>query len=147
MSSPFAEETLEGKLSLTPDDTRNLNWTPLASERSGIANLARVTRIGRDANTVFASVSILAAEAQTKKIAFGYSDRVKVYLDGRLLYGGSNLYRSRDYRYLGTIGLFDELYLPLKKGRNELWFAVSESFGGWGIICRFEDPDGLRLGG
>jgi hypothetical protein len=147
VSSPFAEGILEGKISLTEDDKKDLSWRPLPSERSGVANLARVTQIGRDANTVFARVSILAAEAQTKKIAFGYSDRVKVYLNGRLLYGGSNLYRSRDYRYLGTIGLFDELYLPLERGRNELWFAVSESFGGWGIICRFEDPSGIRLEG
>ena len=41
---------------------------------------------------------------------FGYSDRVRVYLGGRLIYAGNNDYRSRDFRYLGTIGWFDALY-------------------------------------
>ena len=61
------------------------------------------------------------------------------------MYGGSNLYRSRDYRYLGTIGYFDELYLPLQRGKNELWLAVSEDFGGWGIQAMFEDMAGIEV--
>jgi len=28
----------------------------------------------------------------------------------------------------------------LKKGRNELMLAVAELGGGWGFICRLEDP-------
>ena len=31
------------------------------------------------------------------------------------------------------------LYLPLKKGRNELVLAVSEVFGGWGLMGRLEE--------
>jgi hypothetical protein len=46
---------------------------------------------------------------------------------------------SRDYRYLGTIGLFDSVTLPLKAGENEIWIAVSEAFGGWGIMDRIVD--------
>ena len=45
---------------------------------------------------------------------------------------------SRDYRFLGTIGYFDAVYLQLKKGRNDLWIAVSENFGGWGIKAKLE---------
>ena len=52
--------------------------------------------------------------------------------------------RSRDYRYLGTIGLFDEVMLPLRDGDNELWLAVSESFGGWGVLARLPDENGIR---
>lgn len=52
---------------------------------------------------------------------------------------------QRDYRFLGTIGLFDEVYLPLKKGENELWLAVTESFGGWGIKALIEDLAGLTI--
>jgi hypothetical protein len=97
-------------------------------------------------NTVFARITIDSARQQIKKLKFGFSDRIKVYLNDRLLYSGNNNYRSRDYRFLGTIGYFDELYLPLEKGKNELWMAVSESFGGWGIKCRFEDMEGITLG-
>jgi hypothetical protein len=33
----------------------------------------------------------------------------------------------------------DAVYLPLKKGANELILAVSELGGGWGFVCRLED--------
>ena len=62
-----------------------------------------------------------------------------MYLNGRLLFGANDNYRSRDYRFLGSIGWFDTLWLPLAEGRNELVFAVSEDFGGWGLQARFPD--------
>ena len=68
-----------------------------------------------------------------------------VCLNDDVLYVGNNTYRSRDYRYLGTIGFFDSVYLPLKKGDNQLWIAVGENFGGWGLQARFEDASGIRV--
>jgi hypothetical protein len=70
---------------------------------------------------------------------------VKVYFNDRLIYGGHDVYQSRDYRFLGTIGLYDELYLPLKQGQNELLLAVSENFGGWGIKALIENMEGIKL--
>jgi len=37
------------------------------------------------------------------------------------------------------------LLLPLKKGVNELWFVVSEDFGGWGIKAKFENMEKISL--
>ena len=54
---------------------------------------------------------------------------------------------SRDYRYLGTIGYFDEVFLPLEPGKNELWFAVGENFGGWGLEARLDGADGVTIAG
>jgi hypothetical protein len=115
-------------------------------ENNGIANLARVAKGSREANTAFALVNVHADRDQVRKLRFGYSDRVRVFLGDQLLYAGNNGYRTRDYRYLGTVGLFDELYLPFKAGRNELYFAVSESFGGWGVMAAFENIDGIEIG-
>jgi hypothetical protein len=70
-----------------------------------------------------------------------------VYLNGRALYGGDDSNRSRDYRFLGSIGWFDAVWLPLDEGENELVLAVSESFGGWGVQARFPSPDGIELAG
>ena len=125
--------------------TRALTWTPLPAEASGVANLARLHGVDETKNTVFARVTVTSDRAQVRKLRFGFSDRVRVYLDGRLLYAGDDGYTSRDYRFLGTIGTFDELYLPLEAGENELWFALSEDFGGWGLLAFFEDPSGLQL--
>jgi hypothetical protein len=102
-------------------------------------------RLGRTPTAAIAAVKITAAAAGIRKIRFGYSDRVRVYLNGNLLYSGDNTYQSRDFRYLGTIGLFDELYLPLEAGENSLNFVIAETFGGWGIMAAFEDPAGLVI--
>ncbi len=46
------------------------------------------------------------------------------------------------FREPGALGLVDvnndAVYLPLRKGDNELVLAVTEFFGGWGFICRLE---------
>jgi hypothetical protein len=33
----------------------------------------------------------------------------------------------------------DAVYLPLKKGTNELMLAISELGGRWGFVCRLAD--------
>lgn len=143
VSNVFSASRLEGRTELEDGDA--FTWTPLAAESTGITNLARIQAMTEEARTAFARVTLVSDRAQIKKIRFGYSDAAQVYLNGRLLYGGQRRYQSRDYRYLGTIGLFDELYLPLEKGENDLRFAVSEAFGGWGIVAVIEDRSWLRI--
>jgi hypothetical protein len=137
VSSAFAESRLEGKDALEAVDSDGLIWTSVNAESTGITNLARAAHIADETNTVFAGVSVPSETARSVPVRFGYSDRVRLYCNGRLVYRGDNGYRSRDFRYLGTIGLFDIVYLPLREGDNEIWFAVSESFGGWGILAAF----------
>jgi hypothetical protein len=120
-------------------------WTRLDTEPSGLTDLARVNGIRGAANTVLARATIRSGEAQTRRLDFGFSDRAAVYLNGRALYRGDNTYRSRDYRFLGSIGYWDSIYLPLDAGDNELVFAVSEDFGGWGVQARFPDATGLTF--
>ncbi len=145
VSNTFDEKSLDKQFALPKDFTGNLNWTKLETEKSGLANLAVLSGTAKGHNTVFAKLLINSDKEQIKRINFGYSDRVKVYVNGRILYSGNNNYMSRDYRYLGTIGYFDTVYLPLKKGQNEILFAVSEDFGGWGIQARFEDTKGIKI--
>ncbi|MCG6949803.1 MAG: hypothetical protein LJE93_12900 [Acidobacteria bacterium] len=145
ISKPFAEKMIDEMTEIPSDLESGLAWTGLRTEPSGLANLSRVSVFTREANTVFAKFTIVSDRPQTKIISFGYSDRLRLFLSGKLLYVGNNTYRSRDYRYLGTIGFFDSVALPLQKGRNELWFAVSESFGGWGVQAAFGDTEGLEL--
>ncbi len=144
VSNPFDEKSLENKYVLTPGDEQKLSWTRLASESTGLTNLARLQGI-RNGNTVFARLKINSDRDQIKKMRFGFSDNVKVYFNRNLIYGGSDIYRSRDYRFLGTLGLWDELYLPLKRGDNELWMAVSENVGGWGIKALFDNQEGIKI--
>ncbi len=116
-------------------------------EEGTAANVSRQVQLRDETkgNTIFARTIIYSNRDQTKLFEFGYSDRVVALLNGRAMYRGTNKWRTRDYRYLGTVGLFDGIYLPLKKGKNTLLLAVSEDFGGWLVTGRFADPKGIRI--
>mgnify|MGYP000632399009 CR=1 FL=1 len=139
VSNSFNKSILDDVEHLDSTHSSEARWTPLMADNFGILNMARVQGLQENKDTAFAKAIIYSDKEQVKALHFGYSDQVKVFLNNQLLYSGDNSFRSRDYRYLGTIGLFDSLYLPLKKGKNELTFAVSESFGGWGLTATLED--------
>lgn len=144
VSSPFPEERVAGALRLDPDDWSGLTWSELDVEAEGIANLARVHG-NADGNTVFASVTVSSDRARTVPVRFGFSDRVIVFLNGTPLYAGADEWDSRDTRFLGTVGLFDTVYLPLDAGDNQLWLAVSEDFGGWAAVLELPKVAGVRV--
>ncbi|MEO8574121.1 MAG: hypothetical protein ABI481_09135 [Pyrinomonadaceae bacterium] len=90
---------------------------------------------------VYALTTIESPREQVKKLSIGYSDDVSVFVNGKILYRGRSAQNFRDPAFLGIISPEnDAVYIPLKKGRNELMLAVSELGGGWGFICRL-DPE------
>ena len=90
---------------------------------------------------VYARTRIDSDRDQVKRLAVGYSDEVRVFLNGRILWRGRSAQNFRDPGFLGIVSPEnDAVYLPLKKGANDLVLAVSELGGGWGFICRLEEP-------
>ena len=139
ISDSFSEEKLAKVIELNSQDMAKMKWQTLHVDSYGILNMARVQGVNKTSNTAFAQFSIDSNKAQTKALHFGYSDKVRVFVNNTLVYAGNNSFRSRDYRYLGTIGLYDTVYLPLKAGKNDIIFVVSEQFGGWGVMAKFDD--------
>jgi hypothetical protein len=91
---------------------------------------------------VYARTSIESDRDQVKKLFIGYSDDVSVFLNGKILYCGRSAQGFRDPGFLGIVNPEnDAVFLPLKKGSNELMLAVSELGGGWGFICRLADVE------
>jgi hypothetical protein len=89
---------------------------------------------------VYAKTTIESDRDQLKKLYLGYSDDVSVFLNGKILYRGRSAQYFRDPGFLGIVNPEnDAIYLPLRKGQNELILAVSEIGGGWGFICRLTD--------
>jgi hypothetical protein len=89
---------------------------------------------------VYARTGIDSDRDQVKKLYLGYSDDVSVFLNGRILFRGRSAQNFRDPGFLGIVNPEnDAVYLPLKKGRNDLMLAVSELGGGWGFICRLAE--------
>ncbi len=91
---------------------------------------------------LYARTSIASERDRVKKLYIGYSDDISVFLNGKILYRGRSAQGFRDPGFLGIVNPEnDAVYLPLKKGSNELMLAVSELGGGWGFICRLVDPE------
>jgi len=127
-----------------------IRWTPLPVETNGIANLSRVAVIAPETIATMARLSVRADRARSVPMRFAFSDRVRVYLNGALLYSGDDSQNSRDYRFLGTVGWYDSLQLPLRRGNNEIVFVVSEGGegrigGGWAAGAAFPEMAGLTL--
>ena len=148
VSDAFSESDLATKMVLSEADKNKHTWTALAADRAGRANLAQVNAfIPGKKDTVYAKIVIRSDSEQIKQLKYGFSDSVKLYLNGQLISGGNDMVVTRDYRFIGTVGFHADAYLHLKPGINELWLAVSEhDFGGWGIQARFADLEGISVG-
>ena len=145
---------LEKPISAT--ESNAINWDEVEAEPPGIVVLYRY----RDAphprvtfandfskrldpqpgmKVVYARTTIQSDRDQVKKLLLGYSDDVSVFLNGQILFRGRSAQNFRDPGFLGIVNPEnDTLYLPLKKGSNELVLAISELGGGWGFICRLQ---------
>lgn len=142
---------------LTDDEEKAIHWEDVAAESPGFVVIYRY----RDAphiavsfandfskrlepqpgtQVIYARTYIDVDRDQLKRLDIGYSDEVSVFLNGAILYRGRSAQNFRDPGFLGIVNPEnDAVYLPLKRGRNELLLAVSELGGGWGFICRLED--------
>jgi hypothetical protein len=79
---------------------------------------------------LYAHTTINSDRDQVKKLEIGYSDDVSVFLNGTILYHGRSAQGFRDPGFLGIVNPEnDSVYLPLKKGSNELMLAISELGG------------------
>lgn len=132
-----------------------LQWQVVQAEREGIVLIGRYRR---DPNVnsprpltdrpapptpgtavVFARTTIVSDRDLVRKMWIGYSDDVVVFVNGRPLYAGRNSNFYREETSLGYVYPYaDAVFLPLKKGKNELLLAVSEATAGWGFLCRFD---------
>ena len=118
--------------------TDRTRWQTVDAEPSGVLNIARYRTMTGPRTLVVARTVIRADRAELRRLNFGYSDDVTLFLNGRPLYGGRNGYQARYPSSLGLMTADDAVYLPLRAGDNELLLAVAEVFGGWGITAQLE---------
>ena len=140
-----AFETTQVKDDVLPDHAAQnaFAWTSVTAENSGLVNIAQYRKRTRSSESslalVFARSVITASRAQQMKLVFAYSDRVHIFVNGRLLFAGDSAFQARDPGFLGVASLGpDAIYVDLRPGANEIVLAVSEKFGGWGFAARLE---------
>lgn len=72
-------------------------WTKADTETNGALNISRYKQRSNGHNTVLIKLEVVSETEQIKKFLFGYSDDVMVFVKGRPVAGGTNIYQSRDY--------------------------------------------------
>ncbi len=119
----------------------------IKTEEGYLMNLNRHFTKSKTKNTVLAKVVLNSDKAQNKNFHFGYSDKMRVYLNSNELFTGDNSFQeSERYEDRGYVSDKQEtIELPLVKGENELILEISEEKFGWGFIARFEDLEGIEI--
>ncbi len=156
VSTAFEASDRNVERPLTAQEIGEIKWDDIQAEAPGFVVLYRHRAAPRlrvtfandfskrlepqpGAKMVYARATIESDRDQVKKLSLGYSDEVSVFLNDKILFRGRSAQYFRDPGFLGIIDPEnDAVYLPLKKGKNELMLAVSELGGGWGFICRLD---------
>lgn len=127
-------------------DWTGVEWNRIPVETHGVANLSLTGAREPEKQTAIARFTLNSDGARTATMRFGFSDAVRVFLNGRPLYEGADAQSSRDYRFLGIVGFWDTLFLPLQAGANEVVFVVTEpTNGGWAAAARVEPQSGVSI--
>ncbi len=145
VSEIFNAEPLVHEKRLPGSLTKKLRFKEFDTEADGLLNISKTSALAENKNAVLLKIIINSETDLVKLMDFGFSDAAKIFVNGKAVWLGSDVYRSRDYRFLGTIGFFDSVYLDLKSGKNEIYILVVENFGGWGFKARFNDLDGIKI--
>jgi hypothetical protein len=142
-------------------DLGRLTWQPVQAEPQGFVLINRyreapVCNVPRDGSgavlvdsvmtgriagsrIVYARTTISAPHDQTRRLQYSYSNGVVIYLNGRPLAFDMNPGGLRsNLGVMAPVG--DALYLPLKRGPNQLVFAVIQCTGGWAYSARLDRP-------
>jgi hypothetical protein len=148
LGAPFAPpDSGISSLGLLPPPALAPGRTVAADARGLVAlhALVQLPAQGRSAAGVVAAITVHADAGGSRRLDLGFSDIATVFVNGQPL---ARLDASYSYqgRREGVIS-FDQatLFLPLKRGPNEVRIVVTDSFGGWGLMGRFPDMRGLRI--
>lgn len=132
-----AYQSTEVDYSKTPEQQglSGVDWQKVKAAPDGLVNIGRYrSRLGNVPDLIFARTELIAEKDTLMEYRYGYSDAIMIFLNGKPVAFGNSAYQQRDPSFLGIIGLNDAIFLPLKKGKNELLLVVIESFGGWGFM-------------
>ena len=124
------------------------DWRSVPADGKGLVSLAEHLSVpaGLRRWATLARLRLTSPGEKTVRLALGFSDEVTVFLNGRPIMSGDQRYSFDNPRQEGVIGFHQAtVYLPLRAGENELILAISDGFGGWGVMGRLEDAAGVRV--
>lgn len=125
-----------------------LNWKTVNTDEDGLLDISRFyakenmeTYQSRSNDIVWLKQELITDGPVTRRMSFDFSNRVWVFLNGQIIYHGDHSFLLKGSFFKGSIEkklISDALYLPLKKGKNELLIGVSAVANGWGFISKIQ---------
>ncbi|KJV32507.1 hypothetical protein [Luteibacter yeojuensis] len=125
-------------------------WQPLATEAGGLVNLARrfaATQRGAARQYAWLRTRLVAGKAQAREVAIGYLREATVFVNGKPVFSGKNLYNVPGARQApdGRLDLRNGHFsLPLQQGRNDIVVAIDANTPdmrgryGWGLKMKVD---------
>jgi hypothetical protein len=121
-------------------------YSTVHTEASGLLPISKYIKKSSSGNFeqnaedyIIASTTINADENETRLFSFDFSDKIIVYLNGKIYFEGNNSFRAKGVQYMGHLGMnTNKLYLPLKKGINTIHCVVIDKANGWGLMAKLE---------
>lgn len=133
-------------------------WRMITAGRFGLVNLNREFELVHQAPSfTWLRTTVDSDAARSKTVQLGWLGHVWVFVNGKLITQGKNLYdpdyerRAPDGRLSIENGSFR---IPLQKGHNQITLVLKSgirdspntvNYYGWGAILHFEDLEGLQL--
>ena len=145
-AKPPADTPSAAVVSLRPPAASG--FRAVTAEPGGLVSLLRHVKIPANAKewATAARLHLRADKAGSRRLDLGFSDTATVYLNGTALAHLDAGYSFDNPRQEGLVHLEQSsLFLPLRAGDNELLVVVSDVFGGWAVMGRFPDGDGLEV--
>lgn len=130
-----------------PDST--VKWTPIVAGNRALVNISDrigMTKFG-ERKLAWLKTTISSDTTQLRHLDLGFSDEVWVFINGRLLYTGKNIFGTPGAKEPNARCTIENtsFQLPLMKGKNEILIALANDFYGGGIIARVDNTEGLSF--
>lgn len=124
----------------------NMEYKKVETEVSGLLPISKYVEKSSSGNFeqntedfLVAVTTIYTKTKDTKLFSFDYSDKIVVYLNGKICFEGNNAFRAKGVQYMGHLEVnTNKLYFPLKKGLNTIHCVVIDKANGWGLMAKLE---------
>ncbi|SHI77585.1 family 16 glycoside hydrolase [Aquimarina spongiae] len=121
-------------------------YTSVSTEESGLLPISKYVKKSsagsfeqNKEDYIVATKTIESENNETRLFSFDYSDKIMVYLNGKLIFKGNNAFRAKGIQHTGHVDInTNKLYLELEKGINNIHCVVIDKANGWGLIGKLE---------
>ena len=132
------------------------SWRAIDAERKGFVNIGRKNGTPQGVpDLAWLKTNIKSERAQTLHVSIGWVRQIWVYVNGKQVFAGNNIYYPESARTppLGRLSLSNGSFdLPLREGMNAVEVAISDDLGhirhwGWGYQLRLDSIQGISFPG